>query len=629
MTENNREEKRESEEARFKVRKLGAIWQTMRGERLRYLGAIGALVVASCFLYLSPMVPQIVLDGVIAKDPKHVSGFAHWVIELMGGRDYIRSHLWVPGVLIVLFTSLAGVFTYLRGRWSARSSEAITRRLRDRVYDHLQHLPCRYFDNAATGDLVQRCTSDVETVRMFLATQVVEIGRATAMLLIPLPLMWSIDVRMTIASVILIPLIVAFSMIFFVRVKKAFKAMDEAEGHMTSCVQENLTGIRVVRAFARQDFEIEKFENRNRKHRDLDRGLYNVFAMFWGFSDFLCFLQIGLVVILGAFWLAKGELQVGAFFYFLTAVTMFIFPVRMMGRVLSDLGKATVSLGRIEEILEEPEESASDEEKAMVYLKALEGEIKFDHVTFSHGTESPVLRDVSFRIEAGKTLAILGPSGCGKSTIVNLLLRLYDYDEGRILLDGHALQLLDRQFVRSQMAVVMQEPFLFSKSLRENLKLGKRLADDKEMLEATSVACVHESILEFDEGYDTVVGERGATLSGGQRQRVALARALLQDPAVLILDDALSAVDTETETEILDALKRRRGAHTTIAVAHRLSTVMNADQIIVLDHGRIVQSGTHRELVNKPGLYRRLWKIQGAVDDDDVEGAGAMAVSSD
>ncbi len=612
----------DQKQPKFSLRKLEALWQITAGERLRYTAAIGALVVASSFLYLVPMVVKIILDSVIATEPvesgKWMLRVSNTFVETFGGRDYLRSHLWVPGLVIALFAAAASFFTYLRGRWSARASEGIIRKLRDKLYDHLQHLPCRYFDGAETGDLIQRCTSDVETVRLFLATQAVEIGRALIMMLLPIPVMLMIDVRMTGLSVVLIPFIVAYSAVFFLRVKKAFLKMDEAEGRMTATVQENLTGVRVVRAFARQDFEIEQFDERNQQHRDLDRKLYNIFALFWGVSDLMCFIQIGVVVIAGTYWLAAGSLPFGSLTFFLFVVSLFTFPMRMMGRILSDLGKAVVALGRIEEILEESIESIVDQD-LRTNPTALEGRVTFDNVTFAHGENTPVLHDVSFNIDPGKTLAILGPSGCGKSTIINLLLRLYDFEQGSIQIDGLDLTTLDRKYLRSQMAVVMQEPFLFSRSLRENIKLGKRGALEEEMLEATSIACIHESITEFDEGYDTVVGERGATLSGGQRQRVAIARALLLEPAVLVLDDALSAVDTETETVILDALRSRRGKHTTIVIAHRLSTVLNADEIIVLDHGRIVQAGSHRELLKEEGLYARLWQIQGATDSNGVQ----------
>jgi ATP-binding cassette subfamily B protein len=604
------------------VRWIRTFWELLDGERRRYGLAIAALVVASCFLYLAPLVPQVVIDGVLRPAGAEDSAVVAWGLAALGGRELVAANLWWPALAVLLLTAVAGVFTYLRGRWSADASESIIRRLRDRVYDHLQHLPCSYYDRASSGDLIQRATSDVETIRLFLSTQVVEIGRALIMLIVPLPLMVAIDARMTVVSVVLIPLIVGFSLVYFARIRSAFKAADEAEGRMTTTIQENLTGIRVVRAFARQDFEREKLAGRNDEHRDLDYRLYVLVARFWSISDFICFGQKALVVGFGAWWMAAGELSVGAFFFFITAVSMFIWPVRMMGRILTDLGKALVALGRVHEILAEPVEADPAEPGTTTPLR---GEIVFENVSFSHDGESPVLDDVSFTVAAGETVAFLGPSGCGKSTVVNLLLRLYDYDEGSIRLDGRELRGLERKSVRGQTAVVMQEPFLYSKSLRENITISHPSAAEDQMIEAAALACVHEAILGFDEGYETVVGERGVTLSGGQRQRVALARALIHEPAVLVLDDALSAVDAETETMIIDALHQRHGRHSTIVIAHRLSTLMHADRIIVLDRGRVVQSGSHRELLAAPGLYRRLWNIQSAVESTDAPEAAPGA----
>ncbi len=598
------------------------IWVLLEGERLRYTMAIVTLAIASLFLYLAPLVPQAVIDGVLDPREDEATAIEGFIVDGLGGAGFVADNLWWPALVVLGLTAIAGAFTYLRGRLSALASETIARRIRDRVYNHFQHLPCRYFDSAQTGDLIQRATSDVETLRTFLSSQVVEVGRAIIMLLMPIPLMLAIDVRMTVASLVLIPLIVGFSLVYFTRVRAAFKHADEAEGRLTATVQENLTGIRVVRAFARQAFEREKFEERNREHRDLDYRLFMLAARFWSISDFICFTQKAIVVGAGAVWLARGELEVGAYFFFLTATAMFIWPVRMMGRILTELGKATVALGRLMEILDEPEESVPAANAAPA---ALGGRVAFEGVSFSHGDVPerggpPVLDDVSFTVEPGQTLALLGPSGCGKSTIVNLLLRLYDYEEGSIRLDDVELRDLGRQFVRGQMAVVMQEPFLYSKSLRQNITIGRPGAAEDEMLEATSIACVHESILEFELGYDTLVGERGVTLSGGQRQRVALARALLQRPSILVLDDALSAVDADTESMILQALSQRRGRSTTIVIAHRLSTLMHADRILVLDHGRIVQSGTHDTLLAEEGLYRRLWVIQTRLGADDRSG---------
>jgi ATP-binding cassette subfamily B protein len=569
--------------------KYQLIWQLVRVERRRYGGAVLSLVLASCFLYMVPLVPSAVLDGRF-------------------------TNLWLAAVLMSGFTALAGFFTYLRGRLSSVAAENVILRLRDQLYDQLQHLPCSYLDTAPTGDLVQRCTSDVETMRQFLVSQVVEIGRAVLMMLVPLPLMLSIDWRMTALSVVLIPPIVGFSMIFFRRVRTSFEKVDQAEGRLTATLQENLTGIRVVRAFARQQFEIEKFGVRNSEHRDLDNNLYQLLAVFWSASDALCISQMGIVVIAGGRWIADGSLGVGSFFFFLTSVGMFIWPVRMMGRILTELGKATVAVGRIQEILGHPRETAP-ENRLLIPQHGTNrlGEITFRSVTFAHRKDTAALEDVSFHVPAGRTLALFGPSGSGKSTIVNLLLRLYDPSTGVIEIDGRDIRCVDRKDVRRQISVVMQEPFLYSKTVRENLSIGHASATHDDIVQATAAACVHDTVMEFEQGYDTLVGERGITLSGGQRQRVALARALLKRPTILILDDALSAVDTETEAQILDALALRRGRSTTIVIAHRLSTLMTADEILVLDRGRVVQRGTHEQLKDAPGMYQRVWMIQNTI----------------
>jgi len=591
---------------------FAALWKTTAGQRCRYAAAVLALALASCFLYLAPLVPQAVLDGVIAPRPAEASALTRGVVDLMGGRSWVAANLWLPALLVAGLTACAGVFTYLRGLGSASATEEVVRRVRDEVYDHLQRLPQETLDAAETGDLIQRCTSDVETLWRFLANQVVEIGRAAIMLLVPLPLMLAIDVRMTAVSVLLLPVIFGFSLVFYRRVKRTFLAADEAEGRLTTSIQENLTGIRVVRAFARQAFEEERFGGRNAEHRDLDMRVYTVLAGFWSVSDLLCFLQTGLVVAAGVWWLAQGTLQVGAFYYFVTAVSMFIFPVRQSGRVLTDLGKAQVALGRLEEVRTWALEA--DPPAPAALPDPVRGELVLEDVRFAHG-DVEVLRGVSLRARPGETVAILGPSGAGKSTIVELLLRLREYT-GSIRLDGVELRELPRADVRRAIAVVQQQPFLFSRSLGANLSLGRPEADDREVLAACRAACVDDALQKFEGGLETVVGERGVTLSGGQRQRVALARALVRRPPVLVLDDALSAVDTDTERAVLDGLggapHGARARPTTIVIAHRLSTLCRADRVLVLDAGRVVQEGAHAELVKADGPYRRLWELQAA-----------------
>ena len=589
------------------ISSIQALWRLMAGSRARYAAAIASLAIASSLLYIAPLVAQVVIDGVLTRGLATSSGMVQWGVQTMGGRAFVAEHLWLPAVLIAATTAVAGVFTYFRGRLAAQATEAITRRLRDRLYDHLQRLPCTYFDNAETGDLVQRCTSDVETLRMFLAEHIVEVGRAVIMFFVPLPLLWLIDPTMTLAGVALVPIIIGFSSVFFLRVRRAFKRADEAEARLTTNVQENLSGIRVVRAFARQAYECERFAGRNQSHRELDRRVYSLAAYFWAVSDFLCFSQVGLVTIVGLVRMANGELSVGAFFYFLTAVNMFIFPLRMLGRLVADFGKATVAFARLREILDAPAEAQPEHPEVIVDSRGL---IELDGVSFAYRSDAPVLRDISLTLKPRETVAIVGPSGSGKTTLVSLLLRLYDPTEGSIRLDGVDIRALDRKDLRQRLSVVMQEPFLFSKTLGENLRLGRRGATQAELEQAASTACVHEAIVAFDEGYDTKVGERGVTLSGGQRQRLAIARALLQRPSVLVLDDALSAVDTETESMILTALAKRGGRHTTLIIAHRLSTIAVADRVVVLDKGRIVQSGSVAELRRQPGPFARLWALQ-------------------
>jgi ATP-binding cassette, subfamily B, bacterial len=591
---------------------LKSLWTLTQGQRGRYSLAAVMLGCATLAGYVAPLIVAAVIDGAL-KHETQLPGAVRAVISLLGGPDFLRANLWLAAVALTFFVGVAGVFGYFRVRLSSRACEVIIRQLRDSLYDQLQHVPPGFHDKNATGDLVQRCTSDVDTVRNFYNSQVIEIVDAAVRLVTVLPILLLLDWRMALAATAVLPFIVLFAVVFFGRVQGSFKSMDEAEGAMSARMQENLTGIRVVRAFARADFEIDRFAERNLTHRNLNRKLYFLMAVYWASSDFLCFLQIAFITMLGAYFVHSDTLSVGTYVAFMSFTGMYLWPIRHTGRVLTELGKTLVALGRINEVLNTPREV---QPAAPAQLPArLAGKIEFRDVTFGH-KETPVVAGVSFTVQPGQTIALLGPSGSGKSTLIALLLRLYDPQSGQIFVDDIDIASADRKAVRAQVGIVMQEPFLYGKTIRDNIRLGRFDAPESDILESASIASIHESIQKFESKYDTIVGERGVTLSGGQRQRVAIARALLKDAPILVLDDALSAVDTHTESDILGALRARAGRHTTILIAHRLSTLMHADNIFVLEKGRITQSGNHDTLVSQPGLYRNLWSIQSELEED-------------
>ena len=585
------------------------LWAITQGQRLRYGSAMLAMAATNVFMFAAPLIGKYAIDVVHSRDVAAGIPALVALTERFDTQSPHITHLALCAVASVVLTAAGGVFLYLRGRWTAIASEAICRRLREELFRRLHHVRAAFFDGADTGDLVQRCSSDVETVRVFLSADVVEMGRAILLICTMLPILFWLNVELAWLSISLMPFLVVGAYIFFSKVKRVFEITDRSEGAMTTVLQENLTGIRVVRAFGRQDYEIGRFGDKIRAFRENYYWLSRLMGWYWGIADFFALMQIGLVLIAGGFMVIDGRISVGDFFAFTTYVSMAIWPVRQLGRVLTDSGKAVVALTRIDHILMTPEEDAAPAPGGRA-----EGAIRIDDLHFHYGADEPVLRGISFTIAAGETIGLVGAPGSGKSSLIRVLLGLYPYQGGSVTLDGREIVGIDRKWLRRQIGVVLQEPFLYSKSVAENLRVARADAPFDHLVAAAKDAAVHDAIIGFTDGYDALVGERGVTLSGGQRQRVALARALLKDPPVLVLDDSLSAVDTGTERLILDALARRRGRHTTIVIAHRLSTVTHADRILVLDRGRLVQSGTHDALAREIGPYRRLCEIQGELD---------------
>ena len=601
------------------------LWRVAGGQRLRYVSAILAIGISNGCMLLAPLVGGYALDVVTQRDLEagdDALAYASAQLSAQFQGNPIIVYLVLCALAGLTLVAVGGLFMYLRGRWAALASEAIARRMREALYRRLHHLPASFFDAADTGDLVQRCSSDVETMRMFLSNQVIEIGRCVLMLAATAPILFWRNADLAALAMCLMPFLAIGAFMFFARIRQKFQLADEAEGAMTAVLQENLAGIRVVRAFARQEHEIERFGAKNEAYRDNLYRVNTLEAIYWGINQFLSIVQIGIVLIAGAQMLAGGAISVGDLFVFVTLVNMVVWPVRRLGEVLTDSGKAIVALGRIDHILgaeEESREPAPSQERSA-------GEIVFESVRAGYKPDRAAVANFSARIPAGQTVGIVGPPGSGKTTLIRLLLRLYPFHSGRILVDGLDVRGVDRHWLREQIGVVLQDPFLYSRSIAGNLRVAKPDAPDDQIQEAAREAAIHEAIADFPDGYGTQVGERGVTLSGGQRQRLALARALLKEPAILVLDDSLSAVDTGTERRILDALERRRGRQTTIVIAHRLSSVRNADRILVLERGRLVQDGTHEELAAAPGPYRRLCDIQGLLDesiDQDIQAAGA------
>lgn len=570
------------------------LMRVMKGYRVLYLGAIIALAIAATartgiYLVLRRFIDEIVVPRNFGSD----------MILIIG--------------LYIGMALLQGTFTFISGWLAARVAEGTTRRLRNFLYDHLQRLPYAYHAEAKTGDLISRATSDIDAVNRFFADQAIGIGRIFLIFVINFVAIMQLHPRLAWTSVIAIPAIIAVSLFFFSRVSKAYEAYQEQEATLSNRLQENLTGVRVVKAFARQGYESYKFDQENWHKFSLGRRLLSIESLFWPISDIICGAQLLASYFTGAIMALNGEITVGTYMAFIALVIWIIWPMRNLGRLIVQTSTGMVSYKRVAELLEEKREPLLEGD----YQPDgdLGGEIVFKDVSFEYEPGQLVLNKVSFSCSPGAVIALLGSTGSGKTTLVNLLPRFYDPTAGLITLDGVDITRYPRKYLRSQIGIVEQEPFLFSRSIRENITYGvHRQVSEEEIVQAAQFAAIHDVILEFPKGYDTLVGERGVTLSGGQKQRLAIARAVLKNPRILILDDSTSSVDTETEMHIRAALERLMQTRTTFIIAHRIQSVMDADLILVFDRGEIVQLGTHQQLMQTSGMYQDIFNIQTRIE---------------
>jgi ATP-binding cassette subfamily B protein len=576
-------------------RRIVGMWRMLTGYRAIFVGAflsVGlAAVCQTVFYYL----------------------LAYFVDDVLGVEAMRGMLPWVAAGFLGLAVA-QGTFTFMGGRWAAKTSESVIRRLRDYLYDHVQRLTFTYHDKTPTGDLIQRSTSDVDTLRRFFGEESIGLGRIVMLFIVNFAALLTLNVRLALISVVVVPLVVGISIYFFRKIGQRYEVFQEEEAKLSTTLQENLSGVRVVRAFARQEYEREKFEVTNRGRYVSGRRLLLLHAIYWPSTDIIVGVQLVIGYAVGATMAINGTITVGTFLAYMGMLTWIMWPIRNIGRLIVQMSMALVSFDRVSEIIRvdrEPLDVGTFRPDGRI-----KGEVVFDDVRFAYAEDMAVLNGITFRVEPGQAVALVGATGSGKTSLVNLLPRFYEY-QGSIRIDGVELRDYTRRDLREQIGFVLQEPFLFSRTIKENIMYGvHREVTDEDVYRAAQAAAVHDVILRFPEGYDTVVGEKGVTLSGGQKQRVTLARTLLKDPAILILDDATSSVDTETEAAIRDALEELMPGRTTFIIAHRVQTVMYADLIVVLDKGRIVQSGTHEELLEQEGTYRRIYDLQSQIEDE-------------
>lgn len=594
------------------------IWYFLQGSRRWFVLSIVFACVTSFLDLVNPKIISYTVDSVIDSQPSTLTGPVRALAERLGGAAYLREHLWVIAAAVGVVAFLANAFRYGNRVTNSLGAEHLVKRMRDQLFGHIEQLPFAWHSENHTGDIIQRCTSDVETIKNFVAEQLTSLFRIVILMSLALYFMYSIHPVLTLVSAAFFPVIVLYSLFFHRRIGDAFQHADEEEGRLSAIAQENLTGVRVVRAFGREIYERERFEKQNRSYTSMWIRLMKLLSAFWCSSDLISGLQVMLVTIIGAVLCVQNQISAGQYIAFIYYNSMLTWPVRSLGRVVADLSKSGISIDRLRYIMNsETEQDAPD-----AVRPPMDRDIVFRHVSYRYdnGT-SKVLDDVSFTVPAGTTVGILGGTGSGKSTLMYLLDRLYPLapENGSIEIGGVNIADISSDWLRQNIGMVLQEPFLFSRTLEENIAIASPDQVEEtsgehphlaEVRRAAGIASLDETVKHFVKGYDTFVGERGVTLSGGQKQRTAIAQMLVRRPPIMVFDDSLSAVDAETDAQIRHALRENIGASTVILIAHRLTTLMHADQIIVLDKGRIAQRGTHEELLQQDGIYRQIYDLQ-------------------
>lgn len=588
--------------------KAGLLGYFLKGSVLLFVSVVVFSFLVTLTNVIVPKIIGFTIDCVLRDLP--VPEKYKGLVELAGGVEYLKANIWVIAVIITAIAALTLVFHYCRMYFNTWANQSLMRRMRNGLFTHIQRLPLEWHNSHNTGDIIQRCTSDADTISNFVSNQILSLFRIVLLLVISVTFMFITDARLAAVALAFVPLLTGYSLFFYFKAGKRFKKCDEEEGVLSTLAQENLTGVRVVRAFGRERYERDKFEKQNTYYTGLWVRLEKFMALYWASSDLIAALQLMLIVVLGSVFCVRGHLTLGSLVEFIAYNTMMIGPVRQLGRIISNLSKAGVALGRIGEIMNAEEEDYGADEGG------LSGAIAFENVSFGYEAGKPVLKNISFTVPQGTTLGIIGGTGSGKSTIARLLDRLYEADSGEIYIGERKLRDIPRATLRKYIGLVLQEGYVYSRTVGENIAIACDSAAIADIKNAAAAACVDGNIEGFASGYDTVVGERGVTLSGGQKQRVCIARTLMRKTPYIILDDSLSAVDSDTDAAIRASLAKSFKDCTAIIISHRITTVMHADNIIVMDGGRIAESGTHAQLLRKNGIYKRICDLQTALPED-------------
>lgn len=586
----------------------------LRGSKRYFIISILASLVVNFFEMINPQIISFTVDSVLGNEKSDLPDLIENFIDRIGGVEYLKDHLYLIAFLILICAAFSVVCRYIQNVYNSKGAQSLVESMRNKLFAHIEKLPFSWHMKNHTGDIIQRCTSDVDMINNFISSQLTSIVELVLFIAVAMFFMFRMNVKLAAIAALTLPVILAYSIFFRRGISECYLEFDEAEGKLSAIAQENLTGVRVVRAFGRESYEKDRFEKQSEKYCTIWNRLSVLQTAFWCMGDLISGLQVMIIIIVGTVFAVRGEMTTGDFIAFVSYNSMLTWPVRSLGRMVSEMSKAGVSIGRIAYIMNsEPER---DSENALT--PTISGDIVFDSVNFAYEDCPEILHDISFTVKAGTTLGIIGGTGSGKSTLMYLLTRLYELppENGKISIGGVDISKINARHLRRNIGIVLQEPYLFSRTLGENISISRSCADINEIRSAAKIASLDSTVESFTHGYNTYVGERGVTLSGGQKQRTAIARMLMQKAPIMIFDDSLSAVDAETDAKIRSALSGAMGDATVIIISHRTSTLSSADKILVMDKGRIRESGTHEELFAQNGLYRRICDIQSANADE-------------